>query len=78
YRERLGTGNSGYTASAVAGDGKVYFTSETGDVAVVDAAVREFRVLARSAFDEICMATPAISEGRMYWRTKSALVCIAP
>lgn len=78
YRERLGTGDSGYTASAVAGDGKVYFTSETGDVAVVDGTVREFRVLARSAFDEICMATPAISEGRMYWRTKSALVCIAP
>ncbi|GMU84180.1 MAG: hypothetical protein AMXMBFR47_40500 [Planctomycetota bacterium] len=78
YRERLGTGDSGYTASAVAGDGKVYFTSETGDVAVVDGTAREFRVLARSAFDDICMATPAISEGRLYWRTKSAVMCIAP
>ena len=35
YRERLGQGATGFTASAVAGDGKIYFTSENGEIYVV-------------------------------------------
>src|SRR5262245_19058823 len=32
YEQRLGKGSSGYTPSPVAGDSKLYFTSEDGDV----------------------------------------------
>src|SRR5262245_1770276 len=48
YRERLGTGQTGFTASAVAGDGKIYLTSETGDIYVVRAGP-QFELLATNA-----------------------------
>jgi outer membrane protein assembly factor BamB len=32
YEERLGTGRTGFTASSVATDGKLYFTSEEADI----------------------------------------------
>ena len=45
YRERLSSGNTGYTASPVAADGKLYCTSEDGEVQVVKLGP-EFEVLA--------------------------------
>jgi outer membrane protein assembly factor BamB len=75
YTERLGSGSSGFTASAVAGDGKIYYTSELGDVHVVRAG-RKFERLAVNPLGEIAMATPAISEGTLYFRTKNALVAV--
>ena len=76
YRERLARGNTGFTASAVAGDGKIYYTSEVGDVVVVKAGA-EHQVLATNPLDEIAMATPAISEGVLYFRTTGHLVAVA-
>ena len=35
YQERLGAGNSGFTASLIAADGKIYATSEDGDIYVI-------------------------------------------
>ncbi len=75
YQQRLGDGTTGFTASLVAADGKVYFTSEDGDVFVVKAG-REFGLLARNRIGEIGMATPAISEGTLYFRTDKSLVAI--
>jgi outer membrane protein assembly factor BamB len=66
----------GFSASPVAADGKLYFTSETGEVFVVKAGPR-FELLATNSFDEVVMATPAISEGVLYFRTRSHLVAIA-
>lgn len=74
YQERLATG-VGFTASPVAADGKLYFTSEEGDVYVVRAGPR-FEVLAKNPLGEICMATPAISEGALLFRTRGHLVAI--
>ena len=74
YRKRLGKG-TGFTASAVAGDGKIYFTSEEGDIHVIKAGP-EFQKLAVNAMGEICMATPAISDGTLLFRTKGHLVAI--
>jgi outer membrane protein assembly factor BamB len=74
YQERLGGGGS-YSASSVAADGKLYFTSEEGDVFVVRAGPR-FELLATNSLDEIAMATPAISEGTLYFRTRNHLVAI--
>jgi outer membrane protein assembly factor BamB len=76
YQARLGTGTTGFTASTVAAEGKVYFTSEDGDVYVVRAG-REFEVLATNPLGDIGMATPAISEGVLYFRTGGKLVAIS-
>jgi len=76
FQERLGSGGDGFSASAVASGGKIYFTSEQGDVYVVKAGPR-LELLATNRMDEICMATPAISAGVLYFRTRSHLVAIA-
>ena len=75
YQERLGTGRTGFTASAVAADGKLYYTSEEGDVYVVKAGPT-FGVLATNPMGEVCMATPAISGGALFIRTKNALIAV--
>ncbi len=74
YRERL-SGKVGFTASPVAGDGKIYFTSEEGDVFVIKTG-RQYELLAKNQMNEICMATPAISEGSLFFRTKGHVVAI--
>jgi outer membrane protein assembly factor BamB len=75
YRERLGAGTTAFTASAVAADGKLYYASEEGDVFVVKAGPT-YELLATNALNEIVMASPAISEGVLYFRTKDHLVAI--
>ncbi len=75
YQERLGDGSTGFTASPVAAGGRVYFTSEMGDVYVVKAGP-EFQLLATNPLDEIAMATPAIAGGDLLFRTRSHLVAI--
>ena len=76
YRERLAGGGANYSASAVAADGKVYFTSECGDVHVLQDG-DEYRLLASNLMNEICMATPAIADDRLFIRTRSRLYCFA-
>lgn len=75
WQSRLGDGSTGFTASPVAADGKIYWTSEQGDIHVI-AAGPEHKELAVNPLGEICMATPAISEGILYFRTRSHLVAI--
>jgi len=77
YQQRLGGGSTGFTASPVAADGKVYFTSEEGEVFVIRAG-DSFEQLATNDLDEITMATPAIADGTIYFRTRSRLVAVAP
>ena len=76
YRERLGEGRTGFTSSGVAADGKLYFASEEGDVYVVRAG-REFEVLATNSLGEECMASPAVSEGVLYYRTRGHVVALS-
>jgi outer membrane protein assembly factor BamB len=76
YQERLGTGRTGFTASPVAADGKIFIASEDGDVYVVKAGP-PFKLLSVNPMGEICMATPAISEGTLFFRTQDHLVAIA-
>jgi len=76
YQTRLADGRTGFSASPVASNGHVYFTSEDGDVHVIKAGT-EFQQLAVNPLDEVAMATPAISEGVMFFRTRSHLVAIA-
>lgn len=75
YRERLGDGTSGFSSSAVAAEGKIYFTSEEGQVHVVTAGP-DFEVVAVNELGETCLATPALSEGVLFFRTRGHLVAI--
>jgi outer membrane protein assembly factor BamB len=76
YQERLGSGGSAFTSSPVAGDGKIYLSSEEGDVYVIKAGPA-FEVLSRNSMGEACMTSPAISEGTIYFRTQSHLVAVS-
>lgn len=75
FRKRLGNGNTGFTASGVSADGKLYFTSEEGEVYVVPAE-ENFAVMGINKLGAISMATPAISEGGLYFRTQKGLIAI--
>lgn len=75
YQQRLASGQTGFTASAVAANGKVYYTSEEGGVYVIKAGPT-FELLAENALGEVTMATPAISEGVIYFRTRGHLIAI--
>jgi outer membrane protein assembly factor BamB len=64
-----------YYASPVGADGKVYIASEHGKVVVLRAA-GDWEILAMNQFDSEIYATPAITEGKMYIRTRNALYAI--
>ena len=69
---RLEGAISGYSASPVAADGKVYLPSEDGKVSVVKAGGK-WETLSVNDFGEGCFATPALADGHVYLRTESAL-----
>jgi outer membrane protein assembly factor BamB len=75
YRQRLDPVGSGFSASPVAADGRVYLSSEDGEMLVV-AAGRQFRLIATNTMGEPLMATPALSGGIMYVRSASTLFAI--
>ncbi len=75
YRERLPHQGSGFSASPVASDGKIYLLSEDGDIFVVKAGPR-FELLKRNAMGQPLMATPAISGGLLLTRTEHTLWAI--
>ncbi|MAB89320.1 MAG: pyrrolo-quinoline quinone [Planctomycetes bacterium] len=76
YRERLGAGMTGFTGSGVAATGRLYFTSEMGQVHVV-AAGPTFKLLGTNPLGEECLSTPAVSQGVMFYRTRGHLVAVA-
>jgi len=76
YQQRVARDAGSFSASPVAADGKLYFTSEDGQVYVV-AAGPTFRLLATNEMAEVCMATPAISGDLLIVRTRTALVALA-
>jgi outer membrane protein assembly factor BamB len=76
YQERLGGGTTGFTASLVAADGKVYVSSEDGDVFVLKAG-ESYELLAKNAMGEIVMTTAAIADGTLFFRTRSRVVAVA-
>ena len=72
YRTRLADGRGSYSASPVAADGKLYFTSEEGDIHVIKAGPK-YELLATNAMGEVCLATPAIAGGMIFVRTSKHL-----
>jgi outer membrane protein assembly factor BamB len=72
WRHRLG---GLFFASPVAGDGKVYMVSETGETFVLRAG-RTPEVLARNELEERFLASPAISGGRLFLRSDRTLFAV--
>jgi outer membrane protein assembly factor BamB len=64
-----------FSASPVAGSGHVYFVRENGDTIVVKAG-KSPEVVARNAIGERALASPAISNGRIFIRTDDHVFCI--
>ncbi len=75
YNERLSTGNEGFSASPVSDGRHLYFPSERGMAFVVPAS-GPFSVVATNDLGESCMATPAIAEGALLFRTRDKLVAV--
>jgi outer membrane protein assembly factor BamB len=75
YETRLPEVGSGFSASPVAADGKLYLSGEDGDVFVVKAGP-QFELLARNPMGQPLMATPAISGGMMLVRGEHELFAI--
>ena len=63
-----------YFSSPVGADDKVFLIGEGGAVSVLKAA-GEWEILKVNQLDDECFATPAIADGRIYIRTRSALYC---
>jgi outer membrane protein assembly factor BamB len=61
-----------YFSSPVAADDKVFLIGQGGQVSVLKAA-GDWQVIAVNELDDECYATPAIADGRIYIRTRSAL-----
>jgi outer membrane protein assembly factor BamB len=75
YRERLKLVGSGFSASPVAADGKLYLSNEDGEILVIGAG-EKFNHISTNSMGELLMATPALSEGVMYVRSSSSLFAI--
>ncbi|HEX8149497.1 MAG TPA: PQQ-binding-like beta-propeller repeat protein [Pyrinomonadaceae bacterium] len=73
YQERL---PSSFSASPVAADGKLYFSSEDGDVYVVRAGPK-FELLATNPVGEPLMATPAVTDGMLILRAHRHVYAVA-
>ena len=73
YQQRLGQGATAFTASPVASGGHIYFATEDGEVYVVKAGP-QFELVATNKLDAAMLATPAISEGRLFIRTKDEIL----
>ena len=72
YKESL---KEAFTASGIAVDGKLYFSSEDGNIYVVEAG-SVFKLIAKNSLKDVCMATPAISGNTLYFRTQHYLFAV--
>ncbi len=73
YKESL---KGAFSASPVAGDGKVYLLNETGICTVIDGTADTFEILASNELGGETLGTPAIANGRIYIRTDKTLYAI--
>ncbi|MDQ3486718.1 MAG: PQQ-binding-like beta-propeller repeat protein [Acidobacteriota bacterium] len=76
YQQRLLENTaSAFTSSPVANDGKVYVASEDGQMIVLKAGP-VFEKIATNDMGASVLATPAISEGRLFVRTQGMVMAI--
>jgi outer membrane protein assembly factor BamB len=73
-QERIKNALGEYYASPVAADGKIYMVNEEGKVTVLKAGA-DWQILSTGDLGEQAIATPAIADGRVYFRTDETLFC---
>lgn len=74
WTERIG-GN--FSASPICVNGLLYGVSEEGEVAVVRASPT-FELVGRSSLGDRSHATPAVANGRVFFRTFNKVICLGP
>ncbi len=75
YSERLSTQGQGFSASPVSDGRHLYFASELGNIFVVPVADK-FSVASTPSLPETCMASPAIADGMLLFRTRGHVIAI--
>ena len=75
YRQRIPHTGSGFSASPVAADGRIYLSSEDGDIFIVKAG-EAFELVGKAPMGELLMATPAFAGDTMLVRGVEHLFAI--
>jgi len=71
---RLPKGGTHFYASPVGSDNKIYILSRRGKVSVLKSG-GQIEPVSQNDLEEMCFATPAISDGKIYLRTDNTLYC---
>lgn len=72
WQERV---NGIFSASPIAGDGKVYFVSEAGETIVLKAG-RTFEIVSRNKLDGHFVASPAAGGGKVFLRADDRVIAV--
>lgn len=72
YKQSL---NDAFSASGIAANGKIYFSSEAGMIYVINAGP-VYELLAKNEMGDVCMATPGISGNTMFFRTRHFVIAV--
>jgi outer membrane protein assembly factor BamB len=76
WKERCGKEvKEGFSASPIGVNGKVFVTNDEGETFVL-AHGPEFKLLHVNELKTKTLASPALVDGRWYWRTQTHLLCI--
>ena len=75
FREKIGKADS-FLSSPVASDGKVFITDVKGIVYAI-AAGPEFNIMGKMPLGDVCMTTPAITDGIIFFRTEKYLIAVS-
>ena len=76
YRERLNVdGAKSFVASPVAGDGKIFLTSEEGRVILLRAGAT-FEIITVNDLGTHVLSTPAIAQGKLFFRGEHEVIAI--
>ncbi|HEX7898315.1 MAG TPA: PQQ-binding-like beta-propeller repeat protein [Planctomycetota bacterium] len=70
-------GGGVYWGSVVLAAGRLYATNQKGATIVFKPNPEKFELVATNELNEMCNATPAVSDGQIFIRTHKALYCVA-
>jgi outer membrane protein assembly factor BamB len=74
YKEKL-PDTRGISASGIASNGKLYFATEQGEVFIIKAG-ENFEIVAQNKLNDVVMASPAISDNTLFFRTQHKIIAI--
>jgi outer membrane protein assembly factor BamB len=76
YQSRIGEAKrEGISSSPITVDNKVFITNDDGETFVIEVG-RQFKLLHTNQMGEPVYASPALVDGKWYWRTASSLLAI--